>query len=75
MILSALELPSNTRVFEFSEVIEHAATTHYTQILVIEGTQGAANDLVIIVIYPFTQKLRGLNNATNNIRYIPGNRT
>ena len=30
----------NTRVIEFDEIISHAATTHYTQILVIESEDG-----------------------------------
>ena len=33
----------NTRVIEFEEVIDHAAVTHYTQILVIEGSNEGPN--------------------------------
>ena len=44
---------NDVRVIEFEEVVEHAVVTHYTQILVLEGTNSEA--VLLNVMCPFTR--------------------
>ena len=50
---------TNTRVLEFEEIIEHAVTTHYTQILVLESDSegGVADAKQMVSFYTEIERL------------------